>query len=191
MTKSGSLIFFPLFHLSYIIWLSKQNLFYLNLSCWERYFNNQTVLGSVVWLVSILNICHLATLFVVGCTKMPWQQWPLDCECREFLDLHLLQKQKMTRGQFPSGFEHCIQQMQSLNGVGHKFISTVCCIGLYFVSCPKITIYHCVTHVREISQSVYCICKDQDFESVARLNWISEIRYFATYLQSVVREITC
>jgi len=56
------------------IWVIKyvcqrKNLLYLNFSCGERYFKNQTVLGSVVRLVSILNICYLATLYVVGCTK--------------------------------------------------------------------------------------------------------------------------
>jgi len=38
--------------------------------------------------MSSLNICYLATLFVVGCTKkMLWQQKPLDLEGRESIDL--------------------------------------------------------------------------------------------------------
>ena len=67
---------------------------------------NHTVLGKEVRLMSSLNICYLATLFVVGCTKMLWQQLPLDFEGRESIDLLLLQKEKMTRGQFASGFDN-------------------------------------------------------------------------------------
>jgi len=48
---------------------------------------NHTVLGKEVRLMSSLNICYLATLFVVGCTKMLWQQLPLDFEGRESIDL--------------------------------------------------------------------------------------------------------
>jgi len=36
----------------------------------------------------------------------------------------------MNRGQFATEFEHLIQKMQSVKGLGHKLISTECCIGL-------------------------------------------------------------
>jgi len=40
----------------------------------RKKFKDQTVLSNVVRLASSLNIFYLPTLFVVGGTKMPWQQ---------------------------------------------------------------------------------------------------------------------
>jgi len=40
--------------------------------------------------------------------------------------------------------------MQSVKGVGRKFFSTVCCIGLYSVCCPKITIVSAVMIISSV-----------------------------------------
>jgi len=68
-------------------------------------------------------------------------------------------KAEKTRGQFASGFEHCMQKCKAWRELVANFFSTVCCIGLYSVCCPKITIVSAVM----IISSVVTLAKSMPF----------------------------
>jgi len=80
--------------------------------------------------------------------------------------------------------------MQNVNGEGPNYISL--CLALVFnlFVVQKLLLLR-VWHSWKICLWVYCICKDQDFDSVTRLNWFTDICRFPTCLQSGAREMTC
>jgi len=80
--------------------------------------------------------------------------------------------------------------MENVNGEGTKFRYTVSCISTKFVRCPTVLLF-LVWHSWITCHWVYCICNDQDFDSITRLNWITEMCHFPTCLQADAHEMTC
>jgi len=77
-----------------------------------------------------------------------------------------------------------------VKGEGTKIIYTVSCSGLKFVCCPKITIISCVTLTKKNQPLSLLHLQGPIFDSITRLNSITEICHFSTCLQAGAPEMT-
>jgi len=81
-------------------------------------------------------------------------------------------------------------KVQNVKGDGTKIIYTLSCSGLKFVCCPKITIISCVTLVKKNQPLSLLHLQGPIFDSISRLNSITEICLFSVCLQAGAPEKT-